>query len=182
MAHPEASNKNAGIDCGVTMVRKLLADGYKPENITILGHSIGGAFATEIASEVKKRKVLPEGQKLGGLVIHKSLSYLSNVVTSVMIRDNETRPNYKYEINLKDLDPSLEQDEFKRIRQKRIGGELNDRKGIGYKILNTIIGCILWVSGWNLNPAKILKNERLPVQDLQIIQAHDDEIIANTNR
>lgn len=173
MAHPKASNKNAGIDCGVTMIRKLIADGYKPENITILGHSIGGAFATEIVSEVKKRKVLPEGQKLGGLVAHKTLSYLSNVVTSLMIRDNQSRPKYEKAYN---FNGGLEY-----YNIDRYGGEISDRQGVGYKILNSIIGAILWVSGWNLNPAKILKNESLPINDLQIIQAHDDEIISNTN-
>ena len=69
VATPESVVQDAEI-----MYNHLIQQGFKPENITIYGHSLGGAIAIELASRLKK--------KVRNLIIQSSFASVEEVTTA----------------------------------------------------------------------------------------------------
>ena len=70
------------IDLGAAMVQGFLDNKYKPENISFLGHSLGGGASTLVASRFIGK--LPKGQQFQALINYKSFSKLSDVPIVLM--------------------------------------------------------------------------------------------------
>jgi hypothetical protein len=66
------------VNSGLQAVFRAISAGYKPENITISGFSLGGAVAAEVLKESKK--YLEPNEKFHAYVNHRSFSDLESVV------------------------------------------------------------------------------------------------------
>lgn len=77
-----ASSSRELVDAAVAAIRKAIAAGYQPQNITIAGHSLGAAIAAEALAKIARD--YPEdlrGQNFAGYISHKSFTKLTHVVT-----------------------------------------------------------------------------------------------------
>jgi hypothetical protein len=70
------------VDAGVSAVIRAIKAGYEPKNITIAGHSLGGAVSALVLKEMKKYPEVMNGQKFAGYVNHRSFTNLGDVVAS----------------------------------------------------------------------------------------------------
>jgi hypothetical protein len=64
------------IDYGYNAIKDLINTGYKPENIDVIGHSIGGA----VSANVLQKLVKEDGVKVGNYVNINSFSKISKVL------------------------------------------------------------------------------------------------------
>lgn len=68
------------VDGGVSAVLRAIKAGYKPENITIAGHSLGGAVSALVLKEMKNH--LKEGEKFAEYINHRSFKDLGAFVAA----------------------------------------------------------------------------------------------------
>ena len=71
------SYKDLVID-GLAQIDYLLSQGVKPENITLYGHSLGGAVATEVAAHMHA-----QDKPAGRLFVDRSFTRISDVIPSL---------------------------------------------------------------------------------------------------
>ncbi len=72
-----AISTNELVDAGVSAVLRAINAGYKSENITITGHSFGGAWSALVLKEIKQ--YLPQGHKFEQYINHKSFTNIGDV-------------------------------------------------------------------------------------------------------
>jgi hypothetical protein len=71
------------VDAGVSAVIRAINAGYQPENITIAGHSLGGAVSAVVLKEIsEKYKHVMQDQKFAGYVNHKSFTNLGDFIAA----------------------------------------------------------------------------------------------------
>jgi hypothetical protein len=75
-----ATSSQEIVDACVAAIKRAMAAGYKPENISITGWSLGGAISAQVLKEMKP--YLDEGQKFAGYVNDRSFTNLGDVITT----------------------------------------------------------------------------------------------------
>lgn len=83
LGYPKGANSSKElVDAGVSAVLRAMQAGYQPENITIAGHSLGGAVAACALREMKVH--LQDNEKFAGFVSHRSFSSIGDFVGAAM--------------------------------------------------------------------------------------------------
>jgi hypothetical protein len=67
------------VNAGVSAVVRAIKAGYKPENISIAGHSLGGAVSAKVLEKMKQYPDIMKNQKFAGYVNHRSFTKLGDV-------------------------------------------------------------------------------------------------------
>lgn len=74
------------------ILKNLIRDGYKPENIDIVGFSIGGGVSLEVLNKFKDNGVLKDGEKFGSVLNINSFSKLSKVLPHSEVEKSKRGP------------------------------------------------------------------------------------------
>jgi hypothetical protein len=75
-----ATSSQELVESGVSAVRRAINAGYKLENITIAGHSLGGAVGALVLQEMKNH--LNQEQKFACYINHRSFKDLGAVIAA----------------------------------------------------------------------------------------------------
>lgn len=154
--HPiGAASAEAEIECGETLIKKLISDGYKPENIEIMGYSLGGGISAQVLNRFRFNGVLKEGEAFESYVNHKSFSYLSYAATFMIF----AKPFYGY--------------------SSGNGGDYNIKNYKVIKFVSTVISKTLDFFGWETPTEEVLQKRDLPVKKIIILTDQNDEVLGN---
>ena len=137
------------VDATVSAMLRAKQAGYKIENITVAGHSLGGAITALALQKVKQ--YLEPNEKFAGYVNHRSFNNIGGFIAGYLNRDKTFSEDLK---NSNDL------------------YKLNKASWFGW-----LVNGLTWLLGVQLNAEAALKD--LPVKQMKIYADGDDKVIRN---
>lgn len=145
-----ATTSDQLVDAGVSAVIRAIKAGYKTENITIVGHSLGGAVSAKVLEKMKDYPEVMQGQKFAGYVNHRSFSKIGDIIAAQVLFS---------------MDNSL-------LKNNKSFVETTNNSWLAW-FLNLIASLF----GVQINSEKIFKDGDLPVSQMKFYADNKDEII-----
>lgn len=141
----KATSSKELVDAGVSAVLRAINAGYRPENITITGHSFGGAWSALVLKEMKN--YLKKDEKFEGYVNHKSFT---NIGAVAVAQGNNTHEDLNADNNAK-------------IQYQKEG------------FLSKSINFVGSICGLQFDGKSALNDKKLPVKQMKFYAGNADE-------